>query len=882
MPAAAMTNRTLRLLLLEDLASDAELCERELKRAGLVFSTRCVDSRASYEAALEEFCPDLIISDFSLPNAFDGLAALDLAKTKLPEVPFVFLSGTIGEERAVEAMRRGATDYVLKDRLNRLAPVIKRVLQEVEERAARQRAEAEVGRQRTFLRQLIDLAPIFIFAKDREGRFVLVNQTMANAHGRSVEQLLGKTGGDYNLNEHEVEHFRQVDLKVMDTLKEVIVPEETVTDATGKVRYLHTIKRPIISEDGTAGMVLGVSVDITERKNQEQRIVRLSRFRAVLSGINSTIVRVRDREQLLKDACRIAVEEGQFLLAWIAVLDHQTLELKPGVWHGKGAELLQNLGSSIREDSPEGQGTTALAARSRITVIVNDIAGDPRVNNKAAALEQGFRALIALPLTIGDRLFGVLKLCAGETDVFDQEEVKLLEEVAGNISFALDHLDKAARVDYLAYYDSLTGLPNRSLFYERVAQLIGRQSGEPGSVAVILLDLHRFRSINETLGIAVGDTLLKQVAARLASIIGEPCTMARLNADRFAVAVAEPRREAGVAHLVQNRLLAALEEPFVIAGQEKLRIPARAGIALYPDDGDNAEILCINAEAALRSAKQTGERYLFYAREMNERVAEQLSFESRLRLALREEQFVLHYQPRLEIATGRISGLEALIRWSCPERGLIQPVDFIPLLEETGMILEVGLWALRQAATDHAAWCALGLNPPRVAVNVSAVQLRQKDFVDSFRTAVAAPGGAAGWLDIEMTESILMEDVESTIRKLGEIRAGGIEIAIDDFGTGYSSLSYLVRLPLDTLKIDRSFVSLMGSSSQHMAIVSTVISLAHSLGLKVTAEGVETEDQRNLLALLKCDEMQGNLFSKPLPSHELVEFLRARESPMAA
>jgi diguanylate cyclase (GGDEF)-like protein len=390
--------------------------------------------------------------------------------------------------------------------------------------------------------------------------------------------------------------------------------------------------------------------------------------------------------------------------------------------------------------------------------------------------------------------------------------------------------------------------------------------------------LHGFRSINETLGIAVGDELLKQVAARLTEAIAEPATVARINADCFALAVAAPGREADIAHLLQNRVFRALEEPFVIAGQE-LRVPAKVGVAVHPGDGGDAEMLCINAEAALRSAKQSGDRCLFYARQMNARVAEKLKLENRLQMALREEQFVLHYQPRVEIATGRVIGLEALIRWASPERGLIPPSEFIPLLEETGMILHVGPWALRRAAADHAAWRDRGLTPPRIAVNVSAAQMRQKDFVETVRAAVAAGGDDTGCIDIELTESIVMEDVESNIRKLGEIRAAGMRIAIDDFGTGYSSLSYLVRLPVDELKIDHSFVSLMHASPERMAIVSTVISLAHSLRLKVTAEGVETEEQRNLLRLLKCDGMQGYLFSKPLPSRELIELLLEGEAP---
>jgi EAL domain-containing protein (putative c-di-GMP-specific phosphodiesterase class I) len=333
-----------------------------------------------------------------------------------------------------------------------------------------------------------------------------------------------------------------------------------------------------------------------------------------------------------------------------------------------------------------------------------------------------------------------------------------------------------------------------------------------------------------------------------------------------------------VVHVVENQLLACFGEAFGLQGTE-LRVAARAGIAMYPADGEDADTLFKNAEAALKKARDSGEQYLFYAADMNARAAQALSLETRLRKAVQERQFVLHYQPKINLATDEICGLEALIRWNDPETGLVPPMQFIPLLEETGMILEVGRWVIRRALSQRDEWRAQGLVPPRIAVNVSPLQLQQRDFPDMVIAAVQQDGGADA-LEVEVTESLLMKDVQASIVRLSAVRERGISVAMDDFGTGYSSLSYIARLPINSVKIDRSFVSAVAGGAHGMAIVTTIIALAHSLNLKVTAEGVETGEQSRLLKLLRCDEAQGYLFSKPLPASEIARMLRleAREA----
>jgi EAL domain-containing protein (putative c-di-GMP-specific phosphodiesterase class I) len=313
--------------------------------------------------------------------------------------------------------------------------------------------------------------------------------------------------------------------------------------------------------------------------------------------------------------------------------------------------------------------------------------------------------------------------------------------------------------------------------------------------------------------------------------------------------------------------------PFVIEGQE-LIVSVTAGVAVSPTDGSEAELLLQNADAAMRQAKSSSVRCLFYQRAMNATTAETLKLENRLRRALDREEFVLHYQPKVSLADGKIVGVEALIRWNNPETGMVPPIQFVPLLEETGLIVEVGKWVLRRALTDYQIWADAGLRAPRVAVNVSAIQLAQENFVDIVRGLIGEFGGASHGLDLEITESLLMKDFDANIAKLGAIRDMGIKIAIDDFGTGYSSLGYLAKLPIDALKIDRSFVITMADEADGMAIASTIISLARSLDLQVIAEGVEIEDQRRLLRLLKCDHAQGYLFHRPIPAAGIMELLQ--------
>jgi diguanylate cyclase (GGDEF)-like protein len=610
-----------------------------------------------------------------------------------------------------------------------------------------------------------------------------------------------------------------------------------------------------------------------ELKRQEEKLAKGSRIRTVLSGINAALMRVQDRAKLFEEACRIAVEHGRFRMAWIGLIEQDKPYAKPEAWAGHVAGYLDDIGTERRRTDSAGAGKLVL--QSGTALVVNRIATDSRVLYKTEALARGYASLVILPLQVENRTAGLFTLYAAEEDFFTEEEMRLLNELCGDVSFGLDYLAKRERLDYLAYYDALTGLPNRSLFCDRVNQQVNAARQDSRILSVIHFEIDRLRSVNDTLGNAAGDALLRMVAGRLGNAIAEPDLVARVSANSFAVALVGMKSEADAVHILERAVMSIFTSPFTVAGTE-LRASARAGIALFPNDGADADALLANAGTALKKAKAAGEPYLFYTAQMNARVAGKLFLENKLARALEKGQFDLHYQPKIDLASGRIRGLEGLLRWNDAESGPVPPIVFVPLLEETGLILNVGKWVIRKALEDHRRWAAAGLEPPRVAVNVSPLQLRHRDFVNVVREALADCGSGAHGLDLEITESLIMDDIEQNIPKLAQLRDMKVSLAIDDFGTGYSSLSYVSKLPVDVLKIDRAFIVDMTESHENREIVSVIIALAHSLRLKVVAEGVETEQQAGLLRSLGCDQMQGHLFSEALPAAG-IEALLARD-----
>ena len=428
-------------------------------------------------------------------------------------------------------------------------------------------------------------------------------------------------------------------------------------------------------------------------------------------------------------------------------------------------------------------------------------------------------------------------------------------------------------IEHLAYHDALTGLPNRTLFEDRLAVTLAQARRKKQMAAVMFLDLDRFKVVNDTVGHTLGDQLLQSVAERLTGLMREGDTVARVGGDEFTLLLPEVARSEDLVE-VAERILEALRQPWVLDGHE-FRITTSIGIATYPTDGEDAQSLLRNADTAMYRAKDQGrDNYKLYTPKMNARIAERLALENGLRHGLERGEFLVYYQPQVDIASGAISGVEALVRWQHPERGLVSPAEFIQVAEETGLIVPVGAWVLRTACAQAKAWQAAGYPPVRVAVNLSARQFQQRDLIEVVDEVLKETGLEARWLQLEITEGVAMQDVEFNIAVLRELREMGVQIAIDDFGTGHSSLSYLSQLPIDVVKIDQSFIQDLTTDPNDAAIARSIIVMAHNLKLRVIAEGVETEEQLAFLKKRRCDEMQGYLFSKPAPAEAFEEMLR--------
>jgi diguanylate cyclase (GGDEF)-like protein len=738
----------LRLLILEDVAAEAELTVRALKRAGLDCAWRRVESETEFRAGLRDLRPDVVLSDFSLPR-FDGMSALAIAATEAAETPFIFVSGTIGEERAIEALKHGAVDYVLKSNLARLGPAVKRALAEAASSRARHQAE--------------------------------------------------------------------------------------------------------------------------------ERVARLSRVLQMLSGINTAVVRVRDRTKLLEEACRIAHTVGNYVCAFVVLIDPHTRIASAAGWAGAGRDHQGKLSFRV-DDSGKvepGETITGRALRTGEVAVCDDVAQVAGPWRFADALETlGIRSVASIPLLIDDTPVGAFTVGGAEAGMFGDEEVRMLQEVAANLSFALQYLYSEDTVRFLSYFDPLTGLAKRSLFCERLARALGRHAGQTREVVVVAFDVERLGAINDSLGRHVGDRVLQSVADALRCNFAGSEWLAHLEGGNFAAVVLDCDSYEEAVRLIHDRITAAFGKPLALAGHE-IPVAVRVGLARYPENGADAEALLQNAEAALHKARNTGERFLRYRRELSSEVADRLALERRLRIALDGDQFLLHYQPKVSIATGELVGAEGLLRWNDPQRGVVAPAVFLPVLESTGLIVNVGEWVVHQAARDLARWGLLGMKPIRLAVNVSPLQLRDPEFSARFFAAAGRSLGGVAGIDIEITEGALLDDTVFLGRTLQVLRDEGVRVAIDDFGTGYSSLSRLADLPVDTLKIDRSFISRLAGDRTVQAVVGTIVSLARAFDLSTVAEGVEREEELVLLRGLDCEQSQGYLHSPPLPA-EAFETLLAR------
>jgi diguanylate cyclase (GGDEF)-like protein len=467
--------------------------------------------------------------------------------------------------------------------------------------------------------------------------------------------------------------------------------------------------------------------------------------------------------------------------------------------------------------------------------------------------------------------------------------VILLMVILGRMSWQLaqsrsreteSKLEHARRVEYLAYHDGLTGLPNRSMFSKLLGQRISEARRYNKQLAVAFLDLDRFKQINDTLGHEAGDQLLQEVAARLQVCVRDSDTVARLGGDEFVVLLPD-MDEGKHAATVAQKILAVIGKGFTLIGHE-FRVTASIGISLYPQDGDDEQTLTKNADIAMYQAKAEGKNnFQFYSEKLNANSLERLTLESSLRHALERNEFRLYYQAKRDIRSGRIAGMEALLRWEHPDLGTVAPMQFIPVAEDTGLIVPIGKWVLKTACLQSVAWQKEGLPPLSVAVNMTARQFSDEYLLQDLTSILKDTGMNPHLLEIELSESLLIHDVETTLRILTGIKSLGVRIAVDDFGTGYSSLATLQRFPLDTVKIDRSFIGELVGPSDGSALADAIIAMGKSLSLTVVAQGVETKEQADFLRAHACDELQGFYFNRPLPAYQFAQLMRAQTAEIS-
>jgi diguanylate cyclase (GGDEF)-like protein/PAS domain S-box-containing protein len=748
----------------------------------------------------------------------------------------------------------------------------------------RKRAEGQLRK----LSRAVQQSPNVVVVTDALGSIEYVNPMFTQVTGYASEEAIGQNPRLLNAGDTPAEYYR--------TLWETISAgrewrgELHNRKKNGEGYWENALISPIKTPEGSITHFVAVKEDITARKQAERRQTLTAKVFSLLALPSEKTDKIHDILQLIRDfsGCEVVGirlrENGDFPYyrtlglndEWLGAESDRPAESGPKVAACLCGKVLLGLTDPALPCFTPG-GSYWLSAL--VGEAPDETAGPGCLCARGPGQSESFQSMALIPLRSGEEIIGLLQMLDRRPEMVQPDLVQFLETLGASIGIAFEHrqveerlLEKEARLNFLANYDPLTRLPNRSLLCDRLQHAMARARRSGSSVALLLFDLDRFKTINDTLGHEVGDRLLREVACRLQGFVREVDTLARFGGDEFAI-ILEEVSDLQKAVQVAQKVLTELSRAMFL-DQFQLYVTASIGVSIFPDDGTEVETLLQHAEVAMYRAKEAGRNgYQFYRPEMNARTRERLLLENGLRQAVEKQQLVLYYQPKVDLSSGQLTGVEALLRWRHPDLGMVSPADFIPLAEETGLIVPIGEWVLRTACEQAQVWTQSGLPPLRVAVNISGRQFRQTDFVDMVEGVLAQTGLDPRWLELEITESVVMENVEETILTLNALKARGLHLAIDDFGTGYSSLSYLKRFPITSLKIDRSFINEVGTDANDAAIASSVIALAQAMSLEVVAEGIETDEQLRFLVARGCTEGQGYLFSRPVPPAELELFL---------
>lgn len=807
------TPETLRVLIVEDAENDALLLVNHLEEAGFALKWRRVETEGDMAQALNEPW-DIVFSDYSMPR-FSGARALAMLRQRDADLPFIFVSGTIGEDNAVAGMKAGAHDYVMKDNLARLAPAVRRELHEANLRREQRDTQLKLRK----LSAVVEQAADSVFITDTAGRIEYVNPAFERMTGYSGAEAVGQGADLLKSAQHDATFYAALwhTLLAGDTFRDTLINRRK----NGELFYEEKTIAPLINSEGTTTHFVSTGHDITDQVHTEEIKTRLL---TILEATIDLVAIVRPDGNLF-----YLNRAGRAMLGLDAdaEISHLPLTLGMPEW---SEQKLVNEAFPVASREGYWQGETAFKNAFGLEVPLSQVVLKHPAKNEA----ETFFSTIARDITEHKR--------------FEYE------------------------LRHQATHDALTGLPNRVLLGDYLQSEINKAKRSQRLVAILFIDLDNFKRVNDSLGHAAGDLMLCGVGLRLRNYLRPSDIVGRYGGDEFGVIISGLTALDNLSVIV-HKLRAAFDAPFSVAGRDVF-VTFTMGIALFPSDGDDGASLLRNADTAMYRAKSLGRNQSqFYAAEMNARGQELLAMETDLRRALSRQEYRVYYQPQLDLRTGQVVGFEALLRWNHPERGLVLPGDFIPLLEETGLIVAAGTWVLTQACAQYRIWRDKGETPRRISVNVSARQFGDGALVETVRQVLAQERMPPHDLELEITESTVMQDVQTAGEVLAALDALGVRLAIDDFGTGYSSLAYLKRFPLDVLKIDRAFIQDLPHDQNLTAIAEASISLGHKLGLEVIAEGVEQAAQLAFLKANGCDMIQGFYLSRALPLHEVSAFV---------